>query len=342
MRFSVKVPVLSVNTTVTAPSVSTADSRSTSALRWASRHMPRASARVATIGSPSGTAATASAMPVLIINNGSRPATRPSSVITTITPRAAHSSCSDRRRKRFSSGEASPWDRATSSELWPSSVRIPVATTTPTADPRVTAVPLNAMPVRSDRAAAAATGAVDLATGTDSPVRVDSSHCSALASTSRTSAVTTSPPLISTTSPGTSASAATDRTVPPRRTRVVIEPSRRSASIERTARRSAPNPMAPLSRITTAMAIPSTTSLKANDITAAAASSRVSTLLNWLNRIDHTLRGRASRSRLGPAILRRWAASMAFSPRSASTPSLASASATGSRWASGSASRSAG
>ncbi len=62
MRFSVRVPVLSVRMTVVAPSVSTADSRSISAFCRAMRHMPRARASVATIGRPSGMAATASAI----------------------------------------------------------------------------------------------------------------------------------------------------------------------------------------------------------------------------------------------------------------------------------------
>ena len=62
----VKVLVLSVQTTVVEPSVSTAGSRRTSACRLAMRRMPTASAIVATAGSASGTAATASAMPVSI------------------------------------------------------------------------------------------------------------------------------------------------------------------------------------------------------------------------------------------------------------------------------------
>ena len=60
----VSVFVLSVQTTVVEPSVSTAGSRRTSACRLAIRRMPTASAIVATAGSASGTAATASAIPV--------------------------------------------------------------------------------------------------------------------------------------------------------------------------------------------------------------------------------------------------------------------------------------
>ena len=64
MSPDVSVRVLSVQTTVVDPSVSTAGSRRTSAWRRAIRRMPTASAIVTTAGSASGTAATASAMPV--------------------------------------------------------------------------------------------------------------------------------------------------------------------------------------------------------------------------------------------------------------------------------------
>ncbi len=59
IRFSVSVPVLSLQMTVTAPSVSTAVSLRMSALRRSMRRAPSASAMVTTAGSPSGTAATA-------------------------------------------------------------------------------------------------------------------------------------------------------------------------------------------------------------------------------------------------------------------------------------------
>jgi len=59
MRFSVRVPVLSEQITVTEPSVSTAGSLRTRARRWAMRPAPSASAIVTTAGSPSGMAATA-------------------------------------------------------------------------------------------------------------------------------------------------------------------------------------------------------------------------------------------------------------------------------------------
>ena len=63
MRFSVSVPVLSVQTTETAESVSMAGSRRTSTRRRAMRWTPSASARVTVGRSPSGTLATMMPMP---------------------------------------------------------------------------------------------------------------------------------------------------------------------------------------------------------------------------------------------------------------------------------------
>src|SRR5260370_26483129 len=62
-RFSVRVPVLSVTTVVTAPRVSPARSRRSSAPCRASRRPPSASSSVIRIGSSSGTVANATVSP---------------------------------------------------------------------------------------------------------------------------------------------------------------------------------------------------------------------------------------------------------------------------------------
>ena len=62
ISFFVSVPVLSVQMTVAEPSVSTAASVRTIAFRFAMRWVPSESTTVVTAASPSGTAATASAM----------------------------------------------------------------------------------------------------------------------------------------------------------------------------------------------------------------------------------------------------------------------------------------
>ena len=69
ISFSVSVPVLSVQMTDTAPSVSTAGSRRTMALRSAIRWTPSASVMVSTAGSPSGIAETA--MPTMAMKAAS-------------------------------------------------------------------------------------------------------------------------------------------------------------------------------------------------------------------------------------------------------------------------------
>ena len=62
--FCVSVPVLSVTITLVPPKVSTADNFFTITLYFAMRSIPNARAKVATMGKPSGIAATASAMDV--------------------------------------------------------------------------------------------------------------------------------------------------------------------------------------------------------------------------------------------------------------------------------------
>ena len=67
MRFSVRVPVLSKQTAPTAPRVSMASRRRTTALCRRMSRMPRAMVTVATVGRPSGIAATAREMADLAI-----------------------------------------------------------------------------------------------------------------------------------------------------------------------------------------------------------------------------------------------------------------------------------
>ena len=101
MRFSVRVPVLSEQMTVTEPSVSTAGSLRMRAWRLSMRWAPRARAMVTTAGRPSGTAATAMLMAVSSINCQSSPRSRPSTKTTATMTSAATASplpnCSSRR-----------------------------------------------------------------------------------------------------------------------------------------------------------------------------------------------------------------------------------------------------
>ena len=72
MRFWVRVPVLSEQTTLTQPRVSTLGRRFTMVLTRTMRETLKASTRVTTAGRPSGTAATAREMAVISISGISR------------------------------------------------------------------------------------------------------------------------------------------------------------------------------------------------------------------------------------------------------------------------------
>ena len=108
---------------------------------------------------------------------------------------------------------------APSAAARPASVRLPVATTTASARPAAIAVPAYAIDVRSATAVSDATASTCFATGSDSPVRADSSVSTPRATTIRLSAGTMSPACNSTTSPSTSSAAAIESSLPPRRIR---------------------------------------------------------------------------------------------------------------------------
>ena len=216
MRFCVSVPVLSEQMVVTDPSVSTDGRRRTSACTATMRRAPRASSTVTTAGRASGMAATARLMAVSAMSRGTSPrrmpttkitAQMPSTAMAKRLPKAARRSCSGVLRSPVSSSVAT----------LPSSVCMPVATTSPRARPCVAVVPLKAMLVRSPSAptSSAARASVCLATVTDSPVRADSSTCNCAISMSRRSAGIWLPASSSTMSPGTSSVAGRTCTVPP-------------------------------------------------------------------------------------------------------------------------------
>ena len=117
------------------------------------------------------------------------------------------------------SGDSSDFCCWSMPEMCPTSVCMPVASTTMVAAPRVTCVFMNAMSTRSPRAESAATGSTCFGTGALSPVRADSSISRVAAWTIRPSAGTRSPASTITMSPGTKSAISTTWTSPPRRTR---------------------------------------------------------------------------------------------------------------------------
>lgn len=181
MRFSVRVPVLSVAMTVTLPRASTAERRRTTALRRAILSTPRAKARVRTAGSPSGTAATARATAkrtTLAETPSTRNPRRRRPKARSKTRRATRCPKAWRRRSRgvFSSSiSARRW------AIRPMALCAPVRVTSKRARPRTRRVP------------AKTSSPTPFSTGTLSPVRTLSSTKRPLPSRRTPSAGTRSP-----------------------------------------------------------------------------------------------------------------------------------------------------
>ena len=206
----VSVPVLSVQMTETAPNVSMAGRRRTMAFLPAMALTPIAMVMVRTAGKPSGMAAT------------DRPTTdmkvSEKSAFRMNTPKESRAAPINRMRmvnhfaKAFIWRSRGVWSRSTEESMplmRPISVFMPVATTSPSAWPAVTMVPLKAQPVRSPSGASAWDTPTDLSTATDSPVRMASCIRRWLDSINLRSAGTRSPASTNTTSPGTTVSAST-------------------------------------------------------------------------------------------------------------------------------------
>ena len=141
MRFSVNVPVLSVHSTVVAPSVSIALMRRVSTPSCESRRAPSAGNTVSTTGYSSGNMAIASAMPASTAASQS-PRSRPS---TSTSARLNASASSARFRTSvavcFCSGERSAASVPNEAPIRPISLRGPVAVTRASPWPCTTSVP---------------------------------------------------------------------------------------------------------------------------------------------------------------------------------------------------------
>ncbi len=180
-------------------------------------------------------AATASATDWMAVSPSAWPRARLSAAYPATDTRATRASRLPRRSSWTWSG-VRPGPPSSSAATFPSSVAEPVATTRASARPRVSAVERNTEFDRSPREASGATSAACLATGSDSPVSVDSSTSARWVTTRRPSAATRSPASISSTSPTTTSAAGTSTTTPSRRTRArcaVIEASAASPASAR-------------------------------------------------------------------------------------------------------------
>ncbi|GBD40594.1 hypothetical protein HRbin38_00457 [bacterium HR38] len=191
MRFSVRVPVLSVAITVTLPKASTAARRRTTALRRAMRSTPRAKARVSTAGSPSGTAATARATAKRRTWAEKPSARKPSATRAAASPITQRATLWPKPSRRRSRGVFSSRIPAKSPAMRPMALLRPVRLTSIRALPRTNRVPEKT------------SSPTLFSTGTLSPVRRLSSTKTPLASRSTPSAGMRSPASRRTTSPGT-------------------------------------------------------------------------------------------------------------------------------------------
>ncbi len=144
IRFSVSVPVLSVQITSVDPSVSTALRRLTNAPWRASSRTPTASASVITGSSPSGTLPTSSPIANTTEFDNERPAPKLANGMKAMPSNTAIAAISHATLRTCSSRGLCCWvTRSDSAAILPSSLCIPVANTTARASPEVHVVPLN-------------------------------------------------------------------------------------------------------------------------------------------------------------------------------------------------------
>ena len=135
MRFWVRVPVLSEQTTLTQPRVSTLGRRLTMVFTFTMRETLKASTMVTTAGRPSGTAATAREMAVISISITSR-------CWSTATPKRRAHSATETALKSFPRSASRFWRGVVSAgvspiirAMRPISVSMPMAVTTPSPRP---------------------------------------------------------------------------------------------------------------------------------------------------------------------------------------------------------------
>ncbi len=218
MRFSVRVPVLSVQITVVEPSVSTADRRFTIAPRLARIRTPAASASVMVGRRPSGTFATRSpTAKMAACGNESPAANMPSGRKAAPTANATRAITQAIRRTWRSSGLCSTSWHVDKAAIRPSSVCMPVAWTTAVASPPRQVVPLKSRSGACRYGTARSERFADRSTASDSPVSMEASTSTDPVSI-RASAEMRSPSATIRTSPGTRPAAATRWTDPSRRT----------------------------------------------------------------------------------------------------------------------------
>ena len=222
MRFSVSVPVLSEQMTLALPSVSTAGIRRTMLFFAAIRRTPTASTIVTTAGRPSGIAATARLIDSRNMSSGGVCSKRPMRKISAQMASAPAPSQRPVCARRFCSGVFGGSCDAIIPAMRPTSVRMPVAVTTPSPFPAVISEGENTMFFRSPSGVfSGSTTPASFAAGRLSPVSALSPALNPFDSISRRSAGAISPARSRTRSPGTSCAASTVSSRPLRMTRAL-------------------------------------------------------------------------------------------------------------------------
>ena len=211
-------------------------------------------------------------------------------------------------------------------EMRPTSVAIPVAVTTNSPAPRVTAVFMYTMQARSPSGRPASpAGAVPFEAGRLSPVSPDSATSSIAACSSLPSAGTMSPAAIATTSPGTSCPAGISASWPSRRTRAVTIIIFCSAATAASALPSCCRPRTALPSVSRISRMPVPSCLMGKRLRAPAAS-KTTCMGSEYWRMNASQPGSAlpAASMLGPNRPARDTASAELRPRCASAPTTRS------------------
>ena len=234
IRFSVRVPVLSVHRTVADPKVSIAAARRVSTRAREIRHAPIAMNTVSTTGISSGNIDIPSAIPARTASSHPPRRVPYSTTASAVTAPPTMANIRTNRRVWACNRGASVCSAPRDWPILPTSLRTPVAVTSAIPVPRTTSEPENtngrsSPPGRLFKSFPSPRST--LRTGTDSPVSNDSSVCRSLHSTSTASAGTRSPSASTIRSPRTTSLPAMRTRSPSRITRARgLVRSRRASS----------------------------------------------------------------------------------------------------------------
>ena len=243
IRLTVSVPVLSLHSTVAAPSASSAGIRRVRTWLFAMRQAPIAWNTVRTTGNSSGSSDIATVSPA---STPSSQSWRTTPWMATIVPHRRNAKIARRLTTTATSRSSAVRSTSTSAStlpIRPIAVRPPVAITSKLPWPPTTSVPektagRSSPPGCTSTLGAAPASRARLRTGTDSPVRSDSSIWRFIASARTPSAGTRSPSATATRSPRTTSRPAIRLRTPPRRTSARGLDRSRSASTACSVRRS--------------------------------------------------------------------------------------------------------